>query len=66
MIGLWGIAAAYGHYLAAWLAREGLQQTDSVASFQGVFSLTAGIASGCVVVLLILGCKGQFNHQKEA
>jgi POT family proton-dependent oligopeptide transporter len=66
MIGLWCLAAAYGHYLAAWLARSRLQQTDSITSFQGVFSLTAGIALGCVVILLILGYRGQFNQPRKA
>ncbi len=63
MIGLWCLAAAYGHYLAAGLAKSKLQLAESTAAFQGVFALTAEIALGCAVIVFFLGFKNRLNQQ---
>lgn len=60
-IGLWYLAAAYGHYLAAWLSKSVLQKGNystlpisSVTSFAQVFTLTTQIALISTIVLVFL------------
>jgi proton-dependent oligopeptide transporter, POT family len=58
IIGLWYLAAAYGHYFAVWLSTSVLLKgvsdtsaTTAVSNFAEVFALTTAIALGGAVVL---------------
>ncbi|WP_032113554.1 peptide MFS transporter [Candidatus Paracaedibacter symbiosus] len=62
VIGLWYLAAAYGHYLAVWLSKSiflkasssSSAPVSSVENFTQVFAITTEIAFACAMVLLIL------------
>ena len=62
IIGLWYLAAAYGHYLAVSISKTVFLKepsgsslsVSSVADFTQVFALTTGIAFVCAIVLMVL------------
>lgn len=65
MIGLWCLTAAYGHYLAAVLARTNLSNIEFIENFQQIFSFTAAVALGCAIILSILAFKKTFLQKND-
>lgn len=74
VIGLWYLAAAYGHYLAVWLSKSvflkeyssSSSSVSSVAKFEHVFALTTEISFVCALVLLTLSfCYGKAFSSKS-